>query len=444
MSQNDCNKADSCRWRRSCYGERDVSCQGQVDYTGDDDNCPGGLAGKACRPLNADSPGNCSTMSATTALCNASQGCQCVDCPPAPICFPNSDVPEETCAHLAIDSCSTGNCYCRNCHVQIMDGRMYSTVSGALTARIVEASVSSTERQQGCDWSTWPANATKASHNEKPQGAPTAGTPGASVIDHFKRVALAEHASVASFSRTALDLMEHVAPAGLLDRTLAAARDEIQHAQMAFALVHAWSAQPVQLTGFDGQLGEHGGLALADLARRTVTEACASETPAVLRAAMSRRFAQDTQVLEYLQAVLTDERRHAELAWATVQWTLLRAHSSGGRLLTMDVWREVDTALEFSLASMRVQAVSDAVEARDAEEEVGLLRFGILAPRLNAVVARLALKLVEQLRSELVVDNPTGRSLSIFEASIGGHFESAIEEVQALDAEKDFEAQQLV
>ena len=49
--------------------------------------------------------------------------------------------------------------------------------------------------------------------------------------------ALAEHASVASFSKFALELLAVGAPASLLQRAHQAALDEIRHAQLSFDVV---------------------------------------------------------------------------------------------------------------------------------------------------------------------------------------------------------------
>lgn len=305
----------------------------------------------------------------------------------------------------------------------IAEGRLYTTTSGFATAKIVEQSSGIEAPPQGCDWSAWPALASKS--------VQTTEKPGAWVVERFKRVALGEHASVASFSRTALQLMELGAPARLLDQTLSAARDEIQHAQMAFAFVRTWSTKPFELTGFDGQLGECSGSSLADFAHRTITEACVGETPAVLRAALALRFAEDAQVREYLRAVLVDERRHAELAWATVKWSLLSAYSKDSTSATA-MWQMIDTALETGLASMRAEAAS---HAGSLVNEVDELRFGILTPALEADVIAIAVPLVEQLRSELsLVTFAAGDSLTAFEASATRHFDNALKAVEAVDA----------
>merc|ERR1712151_679000 len=97
----------------------------------------------------------------------------------------------------------------------------------------------------------------------------------AKIAHHYENVGLAEHVSVASFSRAALELMAHGAPPKLLDRTLEAAREEVRHAQMALSLAKVWSGKNFELTGIQGLAEHHGVDSLANFARRTAIEACA-------------------------------------------------------------------------------------------------------------------------------------------------------------------------
>ena len=61
---------------------------------------------------------------------------------------------------------------------------------------------------------------------------------------------------------------------------------------------------------------------LMDLANQTVFEAILGETPAALRAAVASSVAFDQHAREFWQLVALEERRHAELAWATVAWAV--------------------------------------------------------------------------------------------------------------------------
>ena len=59
-----------------------------------------------------------------------------------------------------------------------------------------------------------------------------------------------EQASVASFARFSLDLLSVGAPADLVDDAHDAAKDEIQHAKLAFGLASFYLGETVQPTGY--------------------------------------------------------------------------------------------------------------------------------------------------------------------------------------------------
>ena len=137
--------------------------------------------------------------------------------------------------------------------------------------------------------------------------------------DEWFRIGVAEHASVASFSRATLQLMAHGAPSSLVDETLSAARDEVRHARVAFALAgRSPGALPL---GVDT---EPLHLPLAELGRRVYAEGCLGETRAVLRAVDLWREAAPGAEKDFWAMVLRDERRHAELAWRTLRWVQQR------------------------------------------------------------------------------------------------------------------------
>jgi hypothetical protein len=148
----------------------------------------------------------------------------------------------------------------------------------------------------------------------------------AAVAAHWTREAAFEHASVASFARTAIDLMAHAAPPRLLAETHRAALDEIEHARIAYALASRYrgcaAIGPGPLTDV-----MRASLTLAELASATFEDACIGETIAslALREAASR--AASPALRRILERLAADEERHAELAWRTVAWAVER----GGR-----------------------------------------------------------------------------------------------------------------
>jgi hypothetical protein len=131
--------------------------------------------------------------------------------------------------------------------------------------------------------------------------------------------ALDEHASVASFGRFVLELLAFGAPPELVRDALAAAADEVRHAQVCFGVA-------IQL---DGQAQGPGALDLADMqlatslaeaAAAAVREGCVGETLAAAHAAAAARQTTDPALAQALAAIADDEARHAALAWRFVQW----------------------------------------------------------------------------------------------------------------------------
>ncbi len=134
--------------------------------------------------------------------------------------------------------------------------------------------------------------------------------------------ALIEHASVAAFARTTLELMAVGAPADLLAAVQAAAADEVRHARLSFALAERYGAAAVSPGRL--QLGASVAIEtdLARLAATTFREGCVGETVVSLLSARAAAAATDPAAKALLTLVAHDEARHAELAWRTLSWLL--------------------------------------------------------------------------------------------------------------------------
>lgn len=142
------------------------------------------------------------------------------------------------------------------------------------------------------------------------------------VAEAWARDALFEHASVASFSRFSLHLLAVAAPPELVDDAHSAARDEIHHARLCFALASAYAGEPLGPgpLPLDGDV--LGALDLPSIAAATVREGCVGETLASLEAATALEHATVPAAREALSIITEDEARHAELAWRFVRWAL--------------------------------------------------------------------------------------------------------------------------
>lgn len=139
----------------------------------------------------------------------------------------------------------------------------------------------------------------------------------------WREVALAEHASIASFARFTLDLLAHGAPAELVLEAQRAMGDEVVHARLSFALAGAYLGAAI---GPDRlPVPEGGARSLVEAVVAAVREGCVGETIAAARACRARDVARDPAVVKVLSIIARDERRHAQLAWRFVAWALRRA-----------------------------------------------------------------------------------------------------------------------
>jgi len=149
-----------------------------------------------------------------------------------------------------------------------------------------------------------------------------------------------EHASVASFSKLALELLAFGAPADLVRAAHEAALDEVRHAELGFALASAYAGEAVSPGPLPEALRPDLARDLPSLAAAAVREGCVGETLAALVASAQFDVSTDAAVRSVLDGVRADEGRHAELAWRLVAWAL----RSGGDDVRAAVARAFDEA----------------------------------------------------------------------------------------------------
>lgn len=153
----------------------------------------------------------------------------------------------------------------------------------------------------------------------------------AALAESWQTAALAEHASVASFARFALQLLALGAPHELVRDAQLAALDEIDHARRCFDIASRLSGR---LIG-PGRLSEAAANVETDLAEvvvATIHEGCVGETLAAALASEQARVAEVPEVRDTLLKIAADEARHAELAWRFVAWALQRSDPRVRRL----------------------------------------------------------------------------------------------------------------
>ena len=149
------------------------------------------------------------------------------------------------------------------------------------------------------------------------QGGPAAGwcadldvdaTVPAPLVRAWEERGLAEHASVAAFSRFALQLLQLGAPAELLAATTRAMAEEVEHARLAFGVAaqvsggEARGPGPLDVTGaLDGALSPRQ--ILEDL----LVEGCIGETLAASEASEEARLCRDPAVRSVLTTIAREE-----------------------------------------------------------------------------------------------------------------------------------------
>jgi hypothetical protein len=128
-----------------------------------------------------------------------------------------------------------------------------------------------------------------------------------------------EHASIASFARFTLDLLQFGAPSQLVELAQRAGIEEIEHARMCFGLAARYGASesgPGPLSAADIRVAP----SLFHAACAAFDEGCIGETLAALQAQAALEMASDPEVRRTLAQIAQQEATHAELAWRFVSW----------------------------------------------------------------------------------------------------------------------------
>ena len=214
--------------------------------------------------------------------------------------------------------------------------------------------------------------------------------------------ALAEHASIASFTRVSMQLLSVGAPPELLEGAHRAARDEVRHARVCFTLASMYGARWEAPGDLATDAIRHAVCDRAALAREALLEGCLGEGVAAAVARASAETAEDPVVKGALEGIAADETHHCELAWRILAWCLetggdpaADAASDALRALaaaefSLDLPRGVDRAQWVACGRMdpsRAEAIHDAV-ARSVAERAW--RMKALASRVSAVSPRRA------------------------------------------------------
>lgn len=138
--------------------------------------------------------------------------------------------------------------------------------------------------------------------------------PGDDVGGELAAMAELEAASVPAFQRLARELTAYAAPAALVERARAAARDEVRHARAMAALAARHHAVPRTIT-----IGELPIRSLEAIAIENAVEGCVREAYGALVATyQAERAAPELRAV--FRTIARDERRHAALSEAVAAW----------------------------------------------------------------------------------------------------------------------------
>ncbi len=200
---------------------------------------------------------------------------------------------------------------------------------------------------------------------DRARGAADVSPTARALGEAWERDALLEHASIASFARATLELMEHGAPAALIEATQRASLDEIRHASLCFALASRHLGRPIRAGAVEA-CGPRGG-SRADLAVRVFFEGCVGETIAALVADRSLTGCSDEEARSALEIIAGDEARHAELAWETLAWAI----GTGGE--------DARETLALAVAAARPAAFIPPAHEPDTDHDERLAAHGRLS-----------------------------------------------------------------
>jgi hypothetical protein len=150
----------------------------------------------------------------------------------------------------------------------------------------------------------------------------------------FSSMAAAEHASIASFARTSLELLALGAPPDLIADTHRAALDEIEHARIAYALAAEASSEtlgPAPLA-----MPSHAPPTFASMVASTFLDACVGESLGVaqIRELAAREI--DARTRARLERIAEDEERHVVLAFRTLAWAVRAGGASAALVCAID------------------------------------------------------------------------------------------------------------
>lgn len=207
----------------------------------------------------------------------------------------------------------------------------------------------------------------------------TAGQP-SQVASAWARAGAAEHASVAAFSRLALELMALGAPNDLLRAVHQAALDEVGHADLCWAAAKRAGHSDVCAAEFpirELKLASN----LAALAAAAIREGCLAETLGAQVMIEIAALVSDPETKAVLDTIAREEATHAVLSFRIVAWAL-RVGGAEVKAAVRAALEEPWPALDLDELALRAN-VSPARVAEAAERA----RVEVLMPAARRLLA---------------------------------------------------------
>jgi hypothetical protein len=176
----------------------------------------------------------------------------------------------------------------------------------------------------------------------------------------------AEHASVAAFSRLALQLMALGAPNELVRDAHRAALDELGHAELCWSVARDLGEAGVVAGVFPFGSALPLDVSLAELAAETVRDGCLAETLGAHLAAVIASHTAEPFLRDALARIAEDEARHAVLSFRVVAWALER----GGQAVRAAVCAAFDQpSVRLDLHELSLRTGIDLASLRQAAEQ---------------------------------------------------------------------------
>jgi hypothetical protein len=167
--------------------------------------------------------------------------------------------------------------------------------------------------------SSEPLKTTGTCIGRRPEGwlAQSSAVPTGSLADHFATMASLEAASVTAFEVLAAELTHYGAPAELIERMHAAAREEIVHARETTAMARLYGAEPEP-----PHIEPRPIRTLEDIALDNAVEGCVRETFGAAVGCYQADQARDRRIADLMHQLATDEIGHAALAFDLHLWLI--------------------------------------------------------------------------------------------------------------------------